>query len=67
MAKRPTATIVSRYESAAITNITARVNLQASYFEEIESDLSELAPLGCEAEADRDKAKTNDHVPCADT
>ena len=24
----------------------------------------ELAPLSCEAKADRDKAKSNDHVPC---
>ena len=64
MAKRLTATMVSRYEKTANANITARVNLPVSYFEELESD---LAPLCREREADRDKAKSNDHVPSADS
>ena len=35
-----------------------------SYFEELKSD---LAPLSREAETNRDKAKANNHVPCADS
>ena len=51
--KNPTATRVITNESAASRNITARVK--------------PLPPLCREAKADRDKAESDDHVPCADS